>query len=546
MKIRSKVCLSVLVLLISCVMVGYTFIYQNLSKSYIDDSKMKKQLDEAIINKEKIKGENKESKKDKDKKIDDEVTNILLFGVDNRVGRADAIMILTLDEKHKKIKLTSIMRDTYVNIPGLGHSKLNHAYAFGYLVGESTEKMGPLLLMKTIEENFNIKIDKYIEVNFDGFKDVIDTVGGINVNIKGREMLNELNRCLLLEKYEDRRFKNQKFKNIVSRGDLLWARDEGAKYLIKNNPRITEEEYNYIADKADFIYRTGDITLDGTQILAYTRMRHSTGGSQSRTGRHREIIQKILNKFKDKPVGDYPSIVNSFLPYVKYNIDVNEIMLSLTKKVANINNFHIEQLRIPVDKLSQNILLGKDYYFDKDSPYRFFFVYDKEKTLKVMHDFVFDDIEYNPDEFEQFKASNAGYKWYVFPKKKEIEKVENNKENIEDSQENSDNKTDKKNNNKDNTKELNENNTIQDIENSEEIEINNNDDNELNIIEKNSSENELDADENEQNEDTETKILEEQNRPNTNENNSQNNNNTDNENLQTSTEDDEILQFLNQ
>ena len=121
--------------------------------------------------------------------LDDNITNILLIGSDGRTlnerGRSDAMMIATIDEKHKKIKLTSLARDTYVKIPGKGYEKLNHAYSYG----------GATLLMETIENNFGVGITSYVNVNFASFIDIIDALGGITINVKSSE-LSELNKYI--------------------------------------------------------------------------------------------------------------------------------------------------------------------------------------------------------------------------------------------------------------------------------------------------------------------------------------------------------------
>ena len=109
-----------------------------------------------------------------------EIRNIALFGVDatdGKIGRSDAIMILTLDTKHNKIKLTSIMRDSYVNIDGYGMDKINHAYAFG----------GPELAIKTLNENFGLNIKDFMSVNFSSMPQIIDKLGGVTIDITSEE-----------------------------------------------------------------------------------------------------------------------------------------------------------------------------------------------------------------------------------------------------------------------------------------------------------------------------------------------------------------------
>ena len=108
------------------------------------------------------------------------VTNIALFGVDAEMGkngRSDTIMIVTVDKNTKKIKLTSIVRDSYVNIPDRGMDKINHAYAFG----------GPQLALKTINTNFQLDIRNFATVNFTTLPKIIDTIGGVKIKVTDSE-----------------------------------------------------------------------------------------------------------------------------------------------------------------------------------------------------------------------------------------------------------------------------------------------------------------------------------------------------------------------
>lgn len=109
------------------------------------------------------------------------VINIALFGVDSHdgsTGRSDSIIIATIDTIHKKLKLTSIMRDSYVNISGIGNDKINHAYAFG----------GPQLAIKTLNENFDLNIQDFVAVNFDSLPKIIDMLGGVTVDVTEEEV----------------------------------------------------------------------------------------------------------------------------------------------------------------------------------------------------------------------------------------------------------------------------------------------------------------------------------------------------------------------
>lgn len=115
----------------------------------------------------------------KNYKNSNKIKNIALFGVDSEdgVGRSDAIMIATIDPVHNKLKITSIMRDSYVNIDGYGMDKINHAYAYG----------GPTLAIKTINENFGLNIEEFATVNFESLPKIVEAFGGVELTITNDE-----------------------------------------------------------------------------------------------------------------------------------------------------------------------------------------------------------------------------------------------------------------------------------------------------------------------------------------------------------------------
>lgn len=111
--------------------------------------------------------------------LNTEIKNIALFGVDSEKNssRADIIIILTVDELHGKTKLTSIMKDSYVNIPDKGMDKINKAYEYG----------GAELAIKTINENFGLNIKDFLTIDFKGFQAIIDGLGGVQIKILEEE-----------------------------------------------------------------------------------------------------------------------------------------------------------------------------------------------------------------------------------------------------------------------------------------------------------------------------------------------------------------------
>ena len=112
-------------------------------------------------------------------KYNGSISNILLLGIDSKdgVGRSDSMIILTVDKTTKKIKLTSLIRDSYVYIPGRGMDKLNHAYAFG----------GPSLALHTINSNFDMNLTDYVTVNFESITKIVDRIGGLDLKLSDQE-----------------------------------------------------------------------------------------------------------------------------------------------------------------------------------------------------------------------------------------------------------------------------------------------------------------------------------------------------------------------
>ncbi|WP_195335778.1 LCP family protein [Paraclostridium bifermentans] len=266
------------------------------------------------------------------------ITNILLVGIDARniheKSRSDSMMILTVDNKHKSLKLTSLARDTYVDIPGHGMEKLTHAYAYG----------GINLLVETVENNFKLDIQNYAIVNFFSFMDIVDTLGGVTVDVHQSE-LNEL-RKYTQECYELNTNKNK--------GDLK------------------------------FIDSSGTQKLNGYQALAYARIRYNDTAME-RDRRQREIMQGLATSFKNLSVTKYPKLIDTILPYVKTNMKPTEI-IKLGTNIVSIGNFDIKQLEFPVEKYSKGGIVGSDGWVLQ---------FDSDKNLPILHDFIFKNVMYN-------------------------------------------------------------------------------------------------------------------------------------------------------
>ncbi|MFR2301711.1 MAG: LCP family protein, partial [Clostridium paraputrificum] len=246
--------------------------------------------------------------------------------------------------KTKKLKLSSIMRDTFVDIPGYGEQKINAALALG----------GPELLMKTIKENFNFTLDKYVMVNFWGFEDIIDGIGGIEVDVKDYE-IPEINKFI---------------------GEV---RD------VKSPPLTTP----------------GLQHLDGQQALAYARIRKVGNGSYERTERQRRVLDIVAEKMMDVSVVKYPGLLYDLLPSVKTNIEPLTL-LNYAYTVSKFGELKFEQLQIPATELSQGGL-----YRNKG----WVLLIDKEQNGKILNDFIYNDKPYSSEDIDKdhFNSVMADY-----------------------------------------------------------------------------------------------------------------------------------------
>ena len=230
----------------------------------------------------------------------DDIFNILVIGCDSRkkggVGRSDAMILFSVNEETEKLHMTSIMRDSYVSIPGKGNNRINAAYAFG----------GGSLLLDTIETNFDVDVDKYVSFDFYSFVDVVDSIGGIELEVTEAEI--------------------PVLNDYVKELNKLNGRAEGTYYVTQS----------------------GLQHLNGTQALGYARIRYVGDGDFERTNRQRTVIAKVFEKARTLNILEINDLLNTFLPQVKTNLTQEEI-LSLMLKGLEYLQYDLESHRLPVD-----------------------------------------------------------------------------------------------------------------------------------------------------------------------------------------------------
>ncbi|WP_300347805.1 LCP family protein [Clostridium sp.] len=246
----------------------------------------------------------------------DGIINIALFGVDSRdhndIGRSDAIIIATVDTKHNKIKLTSLMRDSYVDVEGHGKTKLTHAYAYG----------GPTLALKTINQNFGLNVKDYVTVNFDNLAKIIDDIGGVPITIKSYEV-NEVN-----------------------------------KY-VKSVSEIAGTEYKPVHE--------GEQILNGTQAVGYARVRYVGDGDYERTQRQRNVLDAIIKKLSKLSISEYPETINKLMPYVETNLTPSNV-INIVKSVASTGIPPVENMRFPLDGYCKGAMIDGVWYLTFKQP----------------------------------------------------------------------------------------------------------------------------------------------------------------------------------
>ncbi len=263
------------------------------------------------------------------------VINILLFGIDSgkqdEPARSDSIIIASIDKNNKSIKLTSLMRDMYVPIPGRKDNRINTSYIFG----------GPTLAIKTVNSNFNMNIEDYITVDYFAMEAIVDEVGGIPIDIKQAEIR-------VINEYID---------------DLNKLSKSGSKA-----PHMT---------------KSGLQTLSGREAVAYSRVRFVGRDDFERTERQRRVLNEVFKKGKTVGVIKIPDLVGKILPNVETSLTKTEI-IELGIMILGFNKQEIEQFRIPADGHYKDEWVSSDMLVLKP---------DLVSNTKLLHEFIYETKE---------------------------------------------------------------------------------------------------------------------------------------------------------
>ena len=204
--------------------------------------------------------------------------------------------------------------------------KINHGYAFG----------NAKLAVKTLNENFDLNISEFAAVNFTTLPKIIDKIGGLELDIDYEELqyinfyINELNGL--------------------------------------NGSNVS------------LITTTGVQHVNGTQAMAYCRIRYTSGGDYKRTERHREVLSKMFEKILSMSPTSYPGLLSEILSMVSTSLDTSQIM-ELANEVFKLGSTTLEQERFPLDGYCEDKMIGGVYYL----------TFDKETTVNQLHDYIFED-----------------------------------------------------------------------------------------------------------------------------------------------------------
>ncbi|SHO51248.1 LCP family protein [Anaerocolumna xylanovorans] len=249
-----------------------------------------------------------------------DVINVLLIGVEEIGGASntDSMIVASMNTKDKTVKLTSIMRDLYVEIPGHDNNKLNAAYALG----------GVDLLYQTLKQNFGIDIDGYMMVNFSAFEQIVDLVGGVEVSLTSTE----------------------------------------ANYL---------NTTNYISDPSNRRVHEGSQLMNGNQALGYCRVRKVSTGTENndfgRTQRQRVVLNAIFDKLKSKNLIQLGLFMNDVLTKVEIKTDINNsdfnnyMQWGASMNLKELQNYRIPSdgsygsIKVRIGKYNQDVLVPTDW-----------------------------------------------------------------------------------------------------------------------------------------------------------------------------------------
>lgn len=240
-------------------------------------------------------------------KKNEEIYNVLMIGVDRQDkswnGNSDCMILVSINKEKNKVNMTSLMRDTYVDIAGVGYDKLNAAYAYG----------GGPLLCSTVTDAFKIQVDRYVAVDFFDLVDIIDYIGGVTLEVSDAEA-------------------------EVANG---YIRDM-CERLMDTDP------------EPHLFPGGGTFYCDGVQAVAFARNRFVGNSDFERTERQRYVITQLIKEIQNLSLAQITEKVQGLMKYVTMNIPESEIW-DMLKEVPEILDYQFEMSRVPYDNMYEII-----------------------------------------------------------------------------------------------------------------------------------------------------------------------------------------------
>lgn len=330
LKIFLRVLIVIIVIILGIAIAGYSFVHNKLSKMKTE------YIDKTAIG---ISEEAKDSLKG--------YRNIALLGIDSRAddygtgNRSDCIIIASINEKTKEVKLLSVYRDTYVYVTENGNKKLDkitHAYSYG----------GAQNTLKSLNEALDLNITEYVTVNFDAVIAAVNALNGVEIDITSEEL---------------------KYIN-----DYIDATSQSSGV------------------KSSHLSKAGRQTVDGVQAVAYSRIRYTAGGDYKRTERMRTVVTAMAKKAKTLNIGQLNKLADEILPRVSKNIENNDIIALIPSALSfditeslgwpyNVKGISTTAwYGVPVTLESNVIRLHKELFGQED--------YKVSETVKEMNDAI--------------------------------------------------------------------------------------------------------------------------------------------------------------
>ncbi len=336
LKIFLRVLIVIIVIILGIAIAGYSFVHNKLSKMKTE------YIDKTAIG---ISEEAKDSLKG--------YRNIALLGIDSRAddygtgNRSDCIIIASINEKTKEVKLLSVYRDTYVYVTENGNKKLDkitHAYSYG----------GAQNTLKSLNEALDLNITEYVTVNFDAVIAAVNALNGVEIDITSEEL---------------------KYIN-----DYIDATSQSSGI------------------KSSHLSKAGRQTVDGVQAVAYSRIRYTAGGDYKRTERMRTVVTAMAKKAKTLSIGQLNKLADEILPRVSKNIENNDIIALIPSALSfdiieslgwpyNVKGITTTAwYGVPVTLESNVIRLHKELFGQED--------YKVSETVKEMNDAIIKKMGY--------------------------------------------------------------------------------------------------------------------------------------------------------